>query len=120
MGLDQYMYAVYKNQLGEEEDKIELGTRRKHPNLEGWMENLWREKTGSTGVFNCVELELTEKDLVRLQKDILSGDLAKLETTGFFFGGPSDDYYRKYDLQFIIEALIQISEGRKVYYTSWW
>ena len=44
------------------DDTIELAEWRKHPNLQGWMENLWYEK-GGEGEFNCVELELTLENL---------------------------------------------------------
>jgi hypothetical protein len=39
MGLDQFAYCIDNN--GEKE---ELAYWRKHPNLQGWMENLWQSK----------------------------------------------------------------------------
>lgn len=105
----------------------EIAYWRKHPNLHGWMENLWLEKTGESGVdeagwsaFNGVELELTWDDLNRLEKDILNGDVANLGTTGFFFGDPSDYEYREQDLEFIRKAKAEIFVGLKVYYNSSW
>ena len=58
MGLDQYATAI------KGEDEISLGEWRKHPNLQGWMENLWRSK-GGEGEFNCVQVELNGDDLQR-------------------------------------------------------
>jgi hypothetical protein len=40
------------------DDTIELAYWRKHPNLQGWMQELYYEK-GGEGEFNCVDLELT-------------------------------------------------------------
>lgn len=41
MGLDQYA-SIRKD--GQEDQEIAYW--RKHPNLQGWMEQLWREKGG--------------------------------------------------------------------------
>lgn len=114
MGLDQNAFSVSK-----EGDYHEIAYWRKHPNLQGWMEQLWKEK-GNNGTFNVEEVELSKKDLLRLREDIIKGSLAELDTKGFFFGGPSDEYYKNADLEFIDKALDEISEGRKVVYSSWW
>jgi len=111
MGLDQYATAV------KGEDEISLGEWRKHPNLQGWMENLWRSK-GGEGEFNCVQVELNGDDLQRLRIDVDHRDLPS--TQGFFFGGDSDEYYKDQDLTFVEEALEFIEAGYKVYYSSWW
>ena len=55
-----------------------------------------------------------------LEKDIKSGAMAKLDTTGFFFGNHSDDYYKAHDLQFCIDAKAETFLGRKVFYNSSW
>lgn len=116
MGLDQYAYT--KDKEGEQN---EIAYWRKHPNLQGWMEQLWISKGGdSAESFNCIELELTEADLVRLQSEILSESVASLGTRGFFFGDTSDEWYREQDLKFIEEALALVREGNPVYYNSWW
>jgi len=113
MGLDQNAYA-FKNR---EDGSIALAEWRKHPNLHGWMERLWRGK-GGEGEFNCVEVELDREDLESLQDFVTRGDLP--ETTGFFFGGNSDERYKEQDLTFIEEALELIEAGYKVEYNSWW
>ena len=139
MGLDQYAYArkgepqletqtyTCEDLEGNEfertetqeiwEDQMELAYWRKHPNLQGWMEQLWREK-GGEGEFNCVDVELDAADLEKLEQDIDYGDLP--ETEGFFFGNPSDDRYREGDLEFIRTAREHLSMGYKIVYTSWW
>lgn len=130
MGLDQYMYAASKAHTGySDTSRIDLGYRRKHPNLHGWMQRLHvakKEKLGKNVfpgdevVFNGVELELTWDDLKQLEEDIKSGNMANLNTTGFFFGNASDDYYREQDLKFISDARYNIFMGFKVFYNSSW
>ena len=120
MGLDQYMYVATKaGSDWNDASRREIGYRRKHPNLQGWMHQLWESK-GNQGDFNGDELELTWDDIDRLEKDIKSGAMAKLDTTGFFFGNRSDDYYKEHDLQFCIDAKAETFLGRKVFYNSSW
>ena len=72
MGLDQYGIARKgEPQTGEDgytfyEDEMELAYWRKHPNLQGWMEELYHKK-GGEGEFNCVDLELALEDLEWLE-----------------------------------------------------
>ena len=123
MGLDQYATARRGEPKTDEEgftfyeDSIELAEWRKHPNLQGWMEELWYEK-GGEGEFNCVELELTLEDLDALESTL--DEEALPETAGFFFGGNADEYYRDQDLAFCEWALEEIEEGNEVVYDSWW
>ena len=99
------------------DDTIELAEWRKHPNLQGWMEELWYEK-GGEGEFNCVELELTLEDLDALEATL--DEEALPETAGFFFGGNADDHYAEADREFIVQARAAIKKGYKVFYSSWW
>ena len=139
MGLDQYATArkgeprtvkseyTYTDHDGNEhkgvdeylewDDSIELATWRKHPNLQGWMENLWHEK-GGEGEFNCVELELTLENLDALEATL--DEEALPETAGFFFGSNADDHYAEADREFIVQARAAIKQGYKVIYSSWW
>ena len=138
MGLDMYAYVAAK--AGQHEAFYEDGRFdpelkefvnhkvkkpreicywRKHPNLHGWMEQLWIEKSDARNEdFNGVELELTWEDLERLERDILARDLP--DTSGFFFGSDSDDYYREQDLKFIKDAKAELFCGLKVFYNSSW
>jgi hypothetical protein len=128
MGLDQYAYVASK--AGDDwNNHQEISYWRKHPNLQGWMEKLWIEK-GYPGLppgannfdhtFNGIEVELTWDDVDKLEKDIKSGQVSELDTKGFFFGNPSDDYYRDHDLEFCVNAKAELFLGRKVFYNSSW
>ena len=110
MGLDMYAYVATKPGAQEEyyeevnanrttTQPRELAYWRKHPNLHGWMEELYYAKGGDVDTFNGVEVELTWEDLDELEKAILNDELP--DTKGFFFGDPSDDYYKQKDLTFI-------------------
>jgi hypothetical protein len=123
MGLDQFSYSI-----DSEGNKTEIAYWRKHPNLQGWMENLWESKgrpnandeSDSMGLseFNCVPVELSYEDLDSLEKDIQNSRMP--QTAGFFFGDDSDDYYKEKDLEFIQSARLSLDNGYKVYYDSWW
>jgi len=119
MGLDQFAFAG-----GDEDTRNEISYWRKHPNLHGWMENLWQEKFAESidalSQFNGVELELTWEDLDRLEEDIESGKMSQLNTAGFFFGDCSDEYYKIQDLDFIKRARAEIFVGLQVFYNSSW
>jgi hypothetical protein len=140
MGLDMYAYVAAREGQSSEywegayydedtkshvNDKvtkpIEIAYWRKHPNLHGWMEQLWNSKgrPGDGGdMFNGIELELTWEDIDMLENDINEGALPG--TSGFFFGDPADDYYREADLKFIKEARAQLFLGLRVFYNSSW
>jgi hypothetical protein len=123
MGLDQYAYVN-----SDDDSRNEIAYWRKHPNLQGWMEALWESKgrpldgmsdpSNFDGSFNCIPIKLTMEDLNQLEKDILYGGLPG--TTGFFFGGDSDNYYKQHDLKFIMDAKQEIIAGNHVFYSSWW
>ena len=123
MGLDQFAYSI--DSAG---NKTEIAYWRKHPNLQGWMENLWESKgrpnqnadSDPMGLsdFNCVPVELTYEDLDGLEHDIQQNRMP--QTVGFFFGSDSDEHYRSQDLEFIQNARQALDNGSKVYYDSWW
>lgn len=123
MGLDQYAFAVDNN--GEKE---ELAYWRKHPNLQGYMENLWEAKgkprlddanMGGLGLsdFNCIPIELNSDDLDDLEDAVRGSGLPS--TAGFFFGSDSDDYYKSQDLS-LSKAREALDAGLTVVYDSWW
>lgn len=124
MGLDMYAYAAAKpNTSWDDGDAhLEIAYWRKHPNLHGWMEQLWYRNgipaTSDNPMFNGVELELTWEDLDQLEEDVKNGRLPS--TSGFFFGSNSDDYYREQDLEFVRKARAEIFTGLKVFYNSSW
>ena len=123
MGLDQYATARRGEAKTDDEgytyyeDSMELAYWRKHPNLQGWMQDLYYEKGGEEE-FNCVDLELTLEDLDALEESL--DEEALPETAGFFFGNDSSDYYAEADREFIREARAAIKKGYTVVYSSWW
>ena len=140
MGLDMYAYVAAKE--GQQrafyesaefdndakdfvnktvEQPREIAYWRKHPNLHGWMEQLWNSRNGGNcdgGTFNGIELELTWADLEILELDVTGGTLPG--TSGFFFGNDADDHYREQDLKFVRDAKAELFCGLKVFYNSSW
>ena len=111
----------------------EIAYWRKHPNLHGWMEKLWFLKgrpmvaggdpppdEEGWSIFNSIEMELNWDDLDKLERDILSGYVRSLGTSGFFFGDASDEHYREYDLEFVKKAKAEVFCGLRVFYNSSW
>jgi len=123
MGLDQYATARKGEARTDDEgytyyeDSKELAYWRKHPSLQGWMEDLWIEK-GNSGEFNCVDVELTLGDLDSMEEALDENALP--ETVGFFFGENSEEHYAEQDREFIVNARAAIKQGYTVVYTSWW
>ena len=134
MGLDMYAYtaarAGQQNEFWETGNyvdgefvnptvtkPVEIAYWRKHPNLHGWMHRLW-ESRGNDGDFNGDELELTAEDLDELELAVTHGQLPT--TGGFFFGNPSDEFYREQDLEFVKNARAELFMGLKVFYNSSW
>jgi hypothetical protein len=129
MGLDMYAWRVKaEDAIGDfeiarnEEDSAkveEMFYWRKHHDLHGWMERLYRLKGGTKESFNCVPVQLSMVDLNALENDVLNNLLP--ETQGFFFGtNPPDEYSKNQDMEFIAKAKVAVSEGDAVYYDSWW
>lgn len=105
-------------QVPEDDEQDEFYYWRKHPNLHGWMEKLYRSKGGDKE-FNCVNVMLGKDDLEKLKSDIEGNELPS--TSGFFFGKSYDSEEEKeHDLKFVELALDAIEEGYVVYYSSWW
>ena len=121
MGLDMYARITPETLLSHVDFEVENGVDihywRKHPNLHGWMEQLYYAKGGAAESFNCVSVALTADDLDQLEADIKASELP--DTNGFFFG-ESDGTETADDLAFIKKARQAIIAGCTVYYTSWW
>ena len=130
MGLDQY--AAIRLDTKDEEgnyESEELAYWRKHPNLQGFMEDLWEQKGRPNAnvssdenpfgsEFNCVDLELTLEDIDALEASVKGDELP--ETGGFFFGDDSSDHYKESDLEFCVNARKALADGQMVVYSSWW
>jgi len=136
MGLDMYAYVAAKEGQSREfyasaefdadskdyisktvEKPREIAYWRKHPNLHGWMQQLWNQK-GFTGDFNGDELELTWDDIEQLEQAIKNKELPG--TSGFFFGNDADEHYYEDDLQFVRNARAELFLGLRVFYNSSW
>lgn len=121
MGLDMYAFTTSEKPESTVDFNVEpvsaLHYWRKHPNLHGWMENLYRQKDGREEIFNCVNVCLDRADLDRLEADIEARRLP--HTCGFFFG-ESDGSEIDDDLAFIGKAREALAAGLNVFYTSWW
>jgi hypothetical protein len=140
MGLDMYAYvaarAGQQNEFYEGstwdpelkqsvnpaiEQPREIAYWRKHPNLHGWMEQLWNKHNGGdqdSSKFNGIEVELTWDDLDRLEHIIKKRRLP--DTSGFFFGNNADQHYYDQDLEFVQKAKAETFLGLKVFYNSSW
>ena len=129
MGLDQSAYSIagkyepaekgvdFNTNNIPEGQRVQIHYWRKHANLQGWMQQLYRKKGGQAVHFNCVPVALTREDLSQLERDIIAKALP--ETTGFFFGKSFGDEDKE-DLEFIQKARTEIALGNTVYYSSWW
>ena len=124
MGLDMYAYTATKPGADYKTEQREIAYWRKHPNLHGWMEQLWEYKMMAEGksindrTFNGIELELDWQDMDKLERDTNEGKLP--ETSGFFFGEGADEYYKQTDLEFVKRARAELFLGLKVFYNSSW
>jgi len=120
MGLDMYAYIASKADTDyDDTSRQEIAYWRKHPNLHGWMEQLWQKKNPEDmSTFNGIELELTWDDLDELERAIRHGQLPNTE--GFLFGNPADNHYYEQDLEFVNNAKAEVFLGLKVFYNSSW
>lgn len=129
MGLDMYAYAVKptnerpKSVLPHAEMNGQYSKLfhqwRKHPNLHGFMEEIYRNEYNGDDDFNCKKIRLMPHHLDELEKAVKTGDLPKTE--GFFFGESTGDKQQiNDDLEFIKKARQVIDSGDSVYYDSWW
>lgn len=123
MGLDQYASLYHAADAEgvsvdiEEEAAAPLFYWRKHPNLHGWMEELYRAKGGTDEAFNNNTVRLDLKDLDALEEAVNAGTLP--ETTGFFFGESVPEHADE-DRRFLKLAREAIAQGYVVFYDSWW
>jgi hypothetical protein len=120
MGLDMYASTLKQAPPSDVDfdcdDAIEIHYWQKHPNLHGWMERLYYEKGGTADSFNCVNVQLTARDIDNLESSIRAGTLP---VTQGFFSGESDGSEANDDLQFVAKAREALSAGLTVFYLSW-
>ena len=128
MGLDQYAHKVKRTYAPTTKTSTVRTTEffywRKHNALHGWMENLHRSRAHAESnhldSFNGVAVKLEEKDLDKLEQDVMTFNLP--QTAGFFFGRDSvgDEYQKEQTLEFLKKARKALAEGFEVEYNSWW
>ena len=130
MGLDQYAHKVKRKYAPTTKTSTVKTTEffywRKHNALHGWMENLYNGRKLEEGVnissddFNGVAVKLEEKDLDKLEQDVMTFNLP--HTVGFFFGSDSvgDEDQQAQTLEFLKKARKALAEGFEVEYNSWW
>jgi hypothetical protein len=124
MGLDMYAYTATRPEADYETEQREIAYWRKHPNLHGWMEQLWRYKMQAENrdpdqhTFNGIEVELDWQDIDELEQDVVNNNLP--QTNGFFFGNDADEHYKEKDLEFVKRARAELFLGLKVFYNSSW
>ena len=125
MGLDQYAHKVKRTYAPTTKTSTVKTTEifywRKHNALHGWMENLHRSRQEiCSDDFNGVAVKLDEKDLDKLEQDVMTFNLP--QTVGFFFGADSvgDEDQKEQTIEFIKKARKALAEGFEVEYNSWW
>lgn len=123
MGLDMYA-TLYRGVDAEgihtdigDDEVAPLFQWRKHPNLHGWMEQLYRAKGGAGTEFNGNSVRLEPSDLDALEKAVNAGTLPY--TTGFFFGR-SQPKHSQHDHDFLKLARSAIANGYAVFYSASW
>jgi hypothetical protein len=120
MGLEMYAYKTRK-QVADygfkwPKNAVEIQYWRKHPNLHGWMEELYQHK-GGTKEFDLETVRLDEADIDALEMAVNEDQLP--DTDGFFFG-ESQPEDKADDLLFIRAARQAMKEGYTVFYMAWW
>lgn len=112
--------SINGRKIGDEGDEA-VAHLRKHPNLHGWMQELWEGRGGViedwTSFNNADCVELSKDSLTDLKRAVEEDNLP--ETTGFFFG-ESVPEQKGETLEVIQQCLAAIEEGYHIYYTSWW
>ena len=121
MGLDMYAYTTAENisavDFPAPKDGKQFFYWRKHPDLHGWMQALYKKKGGENEEFNLSGLRLDVDDLDVLETAVKDDKLP--HTVGFFFGeSHPEDTLRT--LVFIACAREVISMGKRVFYYAWW
>jgi len=103
----------------------EIGYWRKHPDLQGYMENIYVSRGGDQE-FNCIPLYLDKQDcenVIKYAREVLlahaKGEDAE-HTEGFFFGATDPGDWT--DTIDTFEEVIKNTDfdNEIVYYDSWW
>lgn len=119
------IYEEVEDILIELGDNHEVAYWRKHSDLNGYMEDLYREKGGEEEEFNCVPLYLTKEDIERIIRDHKrhldeENDFTIGESRGFFWGATNQEDWEDSlkDFEKILEETDWDNET--VYYSCWY
>ncbi|MEY9999110.1 phosphoglycerate kinase [Sinorhizobium fredii] len=119
MGLDMYACTLREPPAVPVDFDVEEATAlhywRKHPNLHGWMEWLYREKGGNDAKFNCANLRLTADDLDRLETAIRDRTLPILKASS-----SACPTAARSTIAFVAKGRDALADGLAVFYTAWW
>ena len=110
------IHAIVKDSCGFDDD---FAYWRKFNALHGWMKDLY-ERKGGEGEFNCDTVRLNPEDINELEEAAKNKLLAPVP--GFFFGSQDEfnDEDREEVLEFCSKCRLAFSEGKAVFYNSWW
>jgi hypothetical protein len=121
MGLDMYAFATDRTLTTVVDfvcdDAEQIHFWRKHPDLHGWMEALYRAKGGTDRMFHGATVALEAADLQRLADDLRAGNLP--DTDGLFFGASATADPAQ-DRAFIRKARRALRQGLTVFYQGIW
>ena len=121
MGLDHWLEAY--NPADSENEETQIGTPwRKWWKLQDHMERLWRERTGSDKIFNCVRFELTAVDLDDLEEWILENQNSGYSCGAFDDSDAENDTFKTENMETLQEARMFLEEnpGFVICYNSCW
>lgn len=126
MGLDMFIYkdkplpehAAAKVDF-EYTDAVGICYWRKHPNLHGFMQELYLAKGGVNPDFNGETVRLEIEDIDSLVRAVLEKSLP--QTSGFFFGKSElSPQEIEEDLDHLATARKAIVDGYRVFYWASW
>ncbi len=121
MGLDMYAFTTSENiaavDFDDPEDAVQVCYWRKHPNLHGWMQKLYRAKGGKDDDFNLNPIRLDPADIDALEKgswpETRFQEVAVVSRSNTFvalMGQSPTTSHAKFQLRPVSRALMQNSD----------
>lgn len=133
MGIDMYAFKVspnlivqslFKDELPAEATCVEIQFWHNHPDLHGWMKQLYCARQGlelclgHDDVFKRTALRLLPENIDQLERDIANGQLPEMNV--WLFGHSNSEGRRDCDLEFIHTAREALADGLWIYYEATW
>lgn len=115
MGLDMFLYAKKK---GFNENTIEIGYWRKHPDLHDYISTLYYRAGGTAEIFNNVKYKLNEEEIEDIIELSINRKLPK--SLGGFFFGETIDSDNDSTISIFNIALDYTKKDYEIIYDSWW